>query len=73
MTLSPIERAFLEKLARQPQGRCSYALVRRDDAMEIAGGLVAEGYIRNRRCGYDEGFQITPKGRAYLEGQAHDL
>ena len=68
MSLTPLECAFLENLARQPQGRCSYALVRRDDAMEIAGGLVAQGYVRERRLGYDEGLQIEPKGRAYLEG-----
>lgn len=66
--ISSHERAFLEMLAARKQGRASYALVRRDDAMGIAGGLVERGYVRERRLGYDEGFQITELGKAYLGG-----
>jgi hypothetical protein len=66
--MTPIERAFLERLAGMKQGRCSYALVKRDAAMEAVGGLVAAGYVRERRLGHDEGFQITRQGREYLGG-----
>lgn len=72
MSLSAIERAFLEKLAGMKQGRCSYALARREEAFSIAGDLVASGYVTARHLGYDQGFQITPKGRAYLAGEHHD-
>lgn len=69
MSLTDTERAFLTMIAGKPQGRVSYALVRRDGAMSFAGSLLARGFIRERRLGYDEGFQISPSGKAYLAGE----
>lgn len=62
------EASFLRLLASKKQGRCSYALVQRENAMGIAGNLLKGGYIKERRLGYDEGFQITDLGREYLGG-----
>jgi hypothetical protein len=66
--MTALERAFLTRLAGEPQGRTSYALVDRDGALAIVNGLVASGYIRHRRLGFDPGFQITDLGRSYLGG-----
>lgn len=66
--MTPIARAFLERLAGMKFGRCSYSLVDRDGAVAIAGELVEAGYIRERDLGYFPGFQITDKGREYLGG-----
>lgn len=63
-------RQFLAFMASKPQGRVSYALVRRDQAEALAEEALRAGYVRNRRLGYDEGFQITPAGRAFLAGEA---
>lgn len=70
MTLTAFERAFLTKLSTMKQGRCSYDLARREDAMTIAGKLLTEGYVKERDLGYSPGLQITDAGREYLDGVA---
>jgi hypothetical protein len=68
--VTEVEKAFLERLSGMKQGRCSYALVKRQDAMSMAHGLLLGGHIRERDLGYFPGFQITDKGREYLGGQS---
>jgi hypothetical protein len=67
--MTPIERAFLERLAGMKQGRCSYSVLMRGEAMEIAGGLIEGGYVKERDLGFSPGLQVTDKGREYLGGQ----
>lgn len=70
MSLSNEAVALLKMIALKPQGRVSYALLRRDEVMEFARPLLEARYIKGRRLGFDEGFQITTQGRLYLAGAA---
>lgn len=70
MTLSAESRQFLQFCATKPQGRVSFALVRRDEAEALADEALGAGYLKRRRLGYDEGYQLTGAGRLYLAGAA---
>ena len=66
MTLSPAERQFLTALADHTKGRRPYSAEDYERARPLLMGLIEGGYIRERRLGLDQGVQILPKGRAYL-------
>lgn len=68
--MSPEASQLLKFIAARPKGRVSYALLRRDEIMPYAQDLLTAGLIRERRLGYDEGFQITEAGKARLGGEA---
>lgn len=62
------DRVFLENLAAYKFGRAAFTREAHGLAIERFSHLIQAGFIRNRPVGYDFGFQITPKGRAYLAG-----
>lgn len=66
MSLSPIERAFLEKLASMKQGRAGQQVEKHEETRQRMQGLIDEGYVKERNLGFFPGWQITDKGREYL-------
>lgn len=63
-------KQLLQFIATKKQGRVSFALVERDRADALAQEALDAGYLKRRRLGYDQGYQITTAGRAYLAGAA---
>jgi hypothetical protein len=63
-------RQLLQLIASRKQGRVSFALVERDRADALAQEALDAGYLKRRRLGYDEGYQITTQGRLFLAGAA---
>lgn len=68
--MTPEAAALLKMIAGRKQGRVSFSLLERDRAMAFAGPLLDAGLIRERRLGFDQGFQISEAGRAYLAGES---
>lgn len=63
-------RQLLQFIAAKKQGRVSFSLLERDRADDLAREALDAGYLKRRRLGYDQGYQITTAGRAYLAGAA---
>lgn len=70
MSISYEARALLTYIAGQRKGRVGYDLGHFDRAHLFARDLIANGYIKERRLGFEYGFQITEAGKAYLGGEA---
>lgn len=66
--MTPIERAFLERLNGFRSGRCGWPVTTYEHALLEFTPLIREGYVRERRYHRSPGFQITDKGREYLGG-----
>lgn len=65
-----LERRFLSRLAEAPKGRVGYSRASDYEAARVQFlGLIEDGLIVERRLGLVPGFQITAKGRAYLNPQ----
>jgi hypothetical protein len=68
--MSPETKQLLTMIAGRKQGRVSFNLLERDKADALAAEALEAGYLRRRRLGYDQGYQLTPAGRQYLAGAA---
>lgn len=66
--MNAFEHRLLNEMNTKP-GRVGFPMTVYEQALPLAQRLLDEGYIRERRLGDYPGFQITDRGRAYLEGE----